>query len=149
MDLTNPMHIATKSSKIDITLEKDTKSISQKISNYLSKGDIVFLYGEMGVGKTTFIKGILKGLGYKGDVSSPTYTLVNEYDSKYKVIHIDCYREENIDRWLDVGIIDYLNSNNIVIIEWAEYINDILPNNIINININHISEFSRKVEFLL
>ena len=50
------MHIATKSSKIDITLEEDTKSISQKISDYLSKGDVVFLYGEIGVGKTTFIK---------------------------------------------------------------------------------------------
>ena len=59
MDLTNPMHIATKSSKIDITLEKDTKSISQKISNYLSKGDIVFFYGEIGVGKTTFIKHLI------------------------------------------------------------------------------------------
>ena len=62
MDLTNQMPIATKSSKIDITLEKDTKSISQKISNYLSKGDIVFFYGEIGVGKTTFIKHLINYL---------------------------------------------------------------------------------------
>ena len=65
MDLTNQMPIATKSSKIDITLEKDTKSISQKISNYLSKGDIVFFYGEIGVGKTTFIKHLINYLQSK------------------------------------------------------------------------------------
>ena len=61
------MHIATKSSKIDITLEKDTKSISQKISNYLSKGDIVFLYGEIGVGKTTFVKHLINSLQFKSN----------------------------------------------------------------------------------
>ena len=67
MYLTNPMNIATKSSKIDITLEKDTKSISQKISNYLSKGDIVFLYGEIGVGKTTFVKHLINSLQFKSN----------------------------------------------------------------------------------
>ena len=67
MDLTNQMPIATKSSKIDITLEEDTKSISQKISDYLSKGDVVFLYGEIGVGKTTFIKHLINCLQFKSN----------------------------------------------------------------------------------
>ena len=86
MDLTNPMHIATKSSKIDITLEKDTKSISQKISDHLSKGDVVFLYGEIGVGKSTFIKHrsdiIVKHIN-SGKTSNDILCLQCRFDIKY------------------------------------------------------------------
>ena len=128
---------------------EQTQLFGIDFSNKISKGDIIAINGELGAGKTTFIKGVLKGLGYRGNVKSPTYTLINEYDSKYKTIHIDCYREKNINRWLDVGIMDYLNGDDIVIIEWAEYINSILPNNIINIDIHHISESDRKIKFLL
>ena len=125
-----------------------TESIGINFSNKVSKGDIIRVNGELGAGKTTFIKGILKGLGYKGNVNSPTYTLINEYDSIYKVIHIDCYREKSINRWLDIGIIDYLNTENVVIIEWAEYINSILPKSTINIDISHVSELKRKIQIL-
>ena len=128
---------------------EQTQLFGIDFSNKISKGDIIAINGELGAGKTTFIKGVLKGLGYRGNVKSPTYTLINEYDSKYKTIHIDCYREKNINRWLDVGIMDYLNGDDIVIIEWAEYINSILPDDIINIDIYHLSESDRKIEFSL
>ena len=128
---------------------EQTQLFGIDFSNKISKGDIIAINGELGAGKTTFIKGVLKGLGYRGNVKSPTYTLINEYDSKYKTIHIDCYREKNINRWLDIGIMDYLNGDNIVIIEWAEYINSILPDDIISIDIHHISELDRKIKFSL
>ena len=125
-----------------------TEAIGINFSNKVSKGDIIRVNGDLGAGKTTFIKGILKGFGYKGNVSSPTYTLINEYDSIYKVIHIDCYRENSINRWMDIGIIDYLNAENVVIIEWAEYIDSILPENTISIDISHVSELKRKIQIL-
>ena len=75
--------------------------------------------------------------------------MINEYESQHKVIHIDCYREHQINRWIDIGIIDYLNGNNIVIIEWPEYISEILPSDIIKVYIEHLSEFERKINILL
>tara|TARA_X000001036_G_scaffold50595_2_gene40368 strand:- start:3750 stop:4160 length:411 start_codon:yes stop_codon:yes gene_type:complete len=127
----------------------NTEEFGVIFSKQISEGDIVTINGDLGAGKTTFIKGILKGLEYRGNVNSPTYTLVNEYDSKFKVIHIDCYREQNLNRWLDIGIMDYLIGDNVVIIEWPLHIKNILPENIITINIDYISEFERKIKILL
>ena len=127
----------------------NTEEFGVIFSKQISEGDIITINGDLGAGKTTFIKGILKGLEYRGNVNSPTYTLVNEYDSKFKVIHIDCYREQNLNRWLDIGIMDYLIGDNVVIIEWPLHIKNILPENIITINIDYISEFERKIKILL
>ena len=69
---------------------------------------------------------MLKGLNYAEEVTSPTYTLINEYNADYNVIHIDCYREKNINRWLNIGLIDYFTTENILFIEWPENIKDIL-----------------------
>ena len=127
---------------------ESTQLIGFNFSRKIINGNIIAINGDLGAGKTTFIKGILEGLGYKGNVSSPTYTLINEYESQHKVIHIDCYREHEINRWVDIGIIDYLNGNNIVIIEWPEYISKILPSDIIKIDIKHLSESKRKINIL-
>ena len=123
-------------------------SIGFEFSQEIKAGDIIAIEGEIGAGKTTFIKGILKGLGYKGNVNSPTYTLINEYQANSKIIHIDCYREKNINRWIDIGFIDYLNDNNIIIIEWPEYIRKILPSDTIDIYIKHIEESIREIKIL-
>ena len=125
-----------------------TMSIGFEFSQEIKAGDIIAIEGEIGAGKTTFIKGILKGLGYKGNVNSPTYTLINEYQANSKIIHIDCYREKNINRWIDIGFIDYLNDNNIIIIEWPEYIRKILPSDTIDIYIKHIEESIREIKIL-
>ena len=104
-----------------------TMSIGFEFSQEIKAGDIIAIEGEIGAGKTTFIKGVLKGLGYKGNVNSPTYTLINEYQADNKIIHIDCYREKNINRWLNIGLIDYFEGNNVLFIEWPENIKSILP----------------------
>ncbi len=106
----------------------ETEALGQKFSEKISKGDIIALNGNLGSGKTTFMKGVLKGLNYKNEVTSPTYTLINEYyTGNYSLIHIDCYREKNINRWLNIGLIDYFEENNILFIEWPEIIQSILP----------------------
>ena len=125
-----------------------TESIGFSFATQIKSGNIITIKGQIGAGKTTFIKGVLKGLGYKGNVNSPTYTLINEYQSENRIIHIDCYREQDVNRWIDIGIVDYLNSNNIVIIEWPEFINKILPDDTVNVYISHVSEFKRKIKIL-
>tara|TARA_Y100000590_G_scaffold404095_1_gene491337 strand:+ start:52 stop:474 length:423 start_codon:yes stop_codon:yes gene_type:complete len=123
----------------------DCINLGSNVSQNLSQGDILLLYGDLGSGKTTFVKGILRGLDYKDDVTSPTFTLVNEYNAKYKVIHIDFYREKNVDRWINLGIDEYFDGLNIVIIEWPNLIPSLLPDNSIKIFFEHISEYKRKI----
>ena len=133
--------------KIDFTSKnyQDTFDLGSEISNKLKSGDVVGLIGNLAAGKTSFVKGILKGLDYKHDVTSPTFTLVNEYHARIKVIHIDFYRETNIERWNNIGIQEILNEDAIIIIEWADLLLDLLPENILKIYFNHVSENCRKI----
>ena len=148
MDLTNPMHIATKSSKIDITLEKDTKSISQKISNYLSKGDIVFFYGEIGVGKTTFIKHLINYKQSKlnkkiTEVPSPTFNILYEYKIDELIIqHYDLYRVKNDMELKNIAIFEN-QQDSITLIEWPEIIKE-KPKNIIELNFNYEENLNKR-----
>ena len=87
-----------------ISTPRDCINLGRKISNKLKPGDIISLEGNLGAGKTTFVKGILKGLNYKYDVTSPTFTLINEYHADIKVIHIDFYRESSSERWKVIGL---------------------------------------------
>tara|TARA_B100000315_G_C14140310_1_gene391062 strand:- start:54 stop:482 length:429 start_codon:yes stop_codon:yes gene_type:complete len=122
-----------------------TAQLGEKLSDYMERGDVIALIGELASGKTTFIKGILKGLLYTKPVTSPTFTLINEYDAKYPVIHVDCYREEDLNRWIKVGLHDYMDDENIVIIEWADKMQSILPDDCIQIQITHMGHNQREI----
>jgi len=142
------MHIATKSSKIDITLEKDTQSISQKISNYLSKGDIVFLYGEIGVGKTTFIKHLINSLQFKSnqkitEVPSPTFNIVYEYKIDELIIqHYDLYRVKSHMELKNIGIFEN-QKDSLILVEWPEIIKE-KPKNRIELNFNYEENLNKR-----
>ena len=142
------MHIATKSSKIDITLEKNTKSISQKISNHLSKGDIVFLYGEIGVGKTTFIKHLINCLQFKSnqkitEIPSPTFNIVYEYKIDELIIqHYDLYRVKSHMELKNIGIFEN-QKDSLILVEWPEIIKE-KPKNIIELNFNYEENLSKR-----
>ena len=114
----------------------ETIELGVEIANFLEKGDVLSLTGELASGKTTFVKGILKGLRYKEEVTSPTFTLINEYNASSPVIHIDAYREDNLNRWVNIGFHDYLNEDNIVIIEWADKITSLLIS--LSVNAEHV-----------
>ena len=130
---------------IIVNTPQECMELGEKISSQIKPGDIISLEGELGAGKTTFVKGILKGLNYKYDVTSPTFTLINEYDADIKVIHIDFYRETNSKRWEVIGLDEYLYSNNIVILEWGNIVKDILPDDMITITFDHIEINKRKI----
>jgi len=107
--------------------ENDTINFAMKIAKNLKKGDIIVLSGELGSGKTKFTEGILKYFGLEKEISSPTFTIVNEYSNdKVNIYHFDVYRLEDSDEFYAIGGEDYFD-NGICIIEWGEIIADILP----------------------
>lgn len=91
-------------------------------------GLVVFLQGELGAGKTTFTRGILRGLGYQGKVKSPTYNLIELYKiSRLYLYHFDFYRFNNPHEWEEAGFRDYFNADSICLVEWPEKANGLLP----------------------
>ena len=125
---------------------EETQKLGESFSKNLKPGNIVALIGNLAAGKTSFVKGVLKGLGYKYEVTSPTFTLINEYYAKLKVIHVDFYREENITRWNELGFQNMINSDSIILIEWADLIPDLLPNIDYKLHFEHNGEDKRRIE---
>lgn len=103
-------------------------------------------YGGMGAGKTTFIKAVCEQLGVKDAVTSPTFAIVNEYASDFgPVYHFDFYRIKNLGEVMDLGFEDYAYSGNICLMEWPELIEDLLPDNTVNVHIAETSNGMRTV----
>ena len=148
MDLTNQMPIATKSSKIDISLEKNTESISKKFSKFIKKGDIIFFYGEIGVGKTTFIKHLINNLQNKSklkltEVPSPTFNIVNEYKiGEIVVNHYDLFKIKHPKELYNIGIFED-NLETITLVEWPEIISD-KPKKIIELYFTYENDFQKR-----
>ena len=124
---------------------EETMKLGEQLTKSLEIGDVISLNGELAVGKTTFMKGVLSGFSYEGDVTSPTFTLINEYQSIPKIIHMDCYRENSLNRWISLGIYEYLESDTIVFIEWAELIQSLLPKKLIVIKFFHLGKNNREI----
>ena len=128
------------------TSTEETQKLGESFSKNLKPGNVVALIGNLAVGKTSFVKGVLRGLGYKYEVTSPTFTLINEYYANSKVIHVDFYREENITRWNELGFQNMINSDSIILIEWADLIPDLLPNIDYKLHFEHNGEDKRRIE---
>ncbi len=122
--------------------EDMTTFLAQKYARSLKKGDVVLLIGEMGAGKTAFMKGVAKYFGYD-DVTSPTYAYLNVYGDY--LYHYDCYRLSSGEDALNLGLTDYFNKDNICFIEWSENIKDVLPKKVKRVIIEKIGENKRKI----
>ena len=122
--------------------EKDTFNIAKKYAETLKKGDVVILQGELGAGKTAFVKGVADYFGLTG-VTSPTYAYLNVYGDL--IYHYDCYRLSCGDDALALGLTDYFNGDNICFIEWAENIADVLPKNAKKVKISKTQNLSERI----
>ena len=105
-----------------IQTERAMLSLGKKIAHYYSGGSVIYLSGELGTGKTTLVRGFLRGLGYSGFVKSPSYTLVEIYKlSNIEVVHVDLYRLMKPEDYLNLGVDDfYLKNHSVLLIEWPE-----------------------------
>lgn len=124
----------------------DTQNLANWFSSLLFGGEVVTLNGDLGAGKTTFTQCLAKSFGITEPVTSPTFTLMNQYLSgKIKLYHFDMYRIEDIDEILETGLTEYFGNNDAVcMIEWAENIKPLLPKNLIKITIQKLAETERK-----
>lgn len=130
--------------------ETETISFATKIAKHLKGGDIVCLFGNLGSGKTTFVKGLASAFGVNPNkVNSPTFTLINEYKTKKSeldIYHFDLYRLNSTDEINDIGYDEYLYGNGISVIEWAERFGALIPSEYLRIELKHYKEQSRAIE---
>ena len=129
--------------KFTMRSEMDTIELAQNLESEKFPNMVICLNGELGSGKTIFTKGFANALGVKETVTSPTFTIIKEYEGELPLYHMDVYR---LDGKVDgVGIEDYFHKNGVVIIEWANTINDILPEHRLDIKFIIVGENSRKL----
>ena len=126
--------------KYTSTSENNTLNFAKNFAQNLKIGDVIVLTGDLGSGKTKFTQGILKYFNLENEISSPTFTIVNEYNTpNVNIYHFDVYRLEDSDEFYAIGGEEYFN-NGICIIEWGEIIEDILPSDYIKINFTKDTE---------
>jgi len=130
--------------------ENDTFAFARQYAEKAAQGDIFCLSGALGSGKTVFAKGFACGLGVKGVVTSPTFTIMNQYNGRFPFYHFDVYRFKSINETEDLGFEEYFFGDGICLIEWAEIIKPIIPVQSVWINIKTLSGNSdfRKIEVL-
>jgi len=114
---------------------EDTMNLGYRLGKALRKGDVVCIDGDLGAGKTAFTKGIARGLGITEHVTSPTFTIVNEYNAPIPLYHFDVYRIADCEEMFEIGFDEYIEGDGVVVIEWANVIKDILPKNHIQVDI--------------
>lgn len=129
--------------------QAETEKIARDLVQKLRGGEVLALVGNLGAGKTVFVKGLAKALGIEDNITSPTFVLMKIYQTKHekikRLVHVDCYRLEKTEDLAEIGLADYLNDpENIVVIEWADRVVN-LPKNTININIDYIEGQTRRV----
>ena len=107
--------------------EHDTEELGRRFASGLPGGTVVAMYGDLGAGKTAFVRGMARGMGLDCRVSSPTFTIVNEYLGQRELIHFDMYRLSSADELFDIGWEDYLTRGGVCAVEWSERVDDAMP----------------------
>jgi tRNA threonylcarbamoyladenosine biosynthesis protein TsaE len=136
---------------IDITTNSanETVEFGRKFGSQLKGGEVIALVGPLGAGKTHLIKGIVAGLGAEdaaNEVTSPTFVLVNEYEGRLEVFHMDAYRLDTIAQFEQIGFDDYCHPGSVVLIEWADKVEQALTGiNYIKIELSHLGPAARKI----
>ncbi len=127
------------------TSESETEALGARLAASLPGGSVVAMYGDLGAGKTAFVRGMARGMGLQVRVSSPTFTIVNEYLGDRDLIHFDMYRLSGADELFDIGWEDYLARGAVCAVEWSENVEDAFFGDEIRVRIEKLSDTGRKI----
>ncbi|MBQ7692252.1 MAG: tRNA (adenosine(37)-N6)-threonylcarbamoyltransferase complex ATPase subunit type 1 TsaE [Oscillospiraceae bacterium] len=125
--------------------EGETEELGARLAKNLPGGTVVAMYGDLGAGKTAFVRGMARGMGLACRVSSPTFTIVNEYLGARELIHFDMYRLSGADELFDIGWEDYLNRGAVCAVEWSEKVEDAFFGDEVRVTIEKLSDSGRKI----
>ena len=125
--------------------ERETELFGSSLAKRLKPPAVLCLYGELGAGKTALVRGIAEGLGLQCTVSSPTFTIVNEYPGKCELIHFDMYRLNGADELFDIGWEDYLRRDAILAVEWSENVEDAFDGSEIRVRFEKLNGNERRI----
>lgn len=119
---------------------KGTADFGEKLGLSLCSGDVICLYGDLGAGKTVFAQGVARGLDIEGPVTSPTFTLINEYQGRLPLYHMDVFRLGSLLEMEDLGYEEFFYGDGITLVEWADKVNELLPGDRLDVFINRCPE---------
>jgi len=125
--------------------ERETEELGAKLARELPDGSVVAFYGELGSGKTAFVRGMARGMGIDALVNSPTFTIVNEYVGARSLFHFDMYRLGSADELFDIGWEDYLARNGVCAVEWSENVEDAFEGDEVVVTFRKIDENTREI----
>ena len=125
--------------------EQETEEIGARFAADLPTGSVVAMYGTLGAGKTAFVRGMARGMGIDAHVSSPTFTIVNEYTGPRELIHFDMYRLSSPDELFDIGWEDYLSRGAVCAVEWSENVRDAFYGDEITVTIEKTGDTERRI----
>ena len=120
--------------------EQETEAAGAALARELAPGDVVAMYGDLGAGKTAFVRGMARGLGLSCHVQSPTFTIVNEYEGDVPLFHFDMYRLSGAEELFDIGWEDYLDRGGVCAVEWSERVEDALPPETVSVTLSRRDE---------
>lgn len=130
--------------------EEETLALARKLAAMIIEPNVVVLTGELGSGKTVFVKGLAEGLKVEKDkVQSPTFTLVHEYKGQANLYHFDLYRIENLNELKEIGWDDYLDRDGLIVVEWGEKAESLLPEKYYRVSFKMLNESEREIEIEL
>ena len=124
---------------------QETEAIGEELAQKLRGGDVLAFTGSLGMGKTAFTRGLARGLGCRGRVTSPTFTIVNEYEGRTPLFHFDMYRLGSSDELFDIGWEDYLSRGGVCAVEWSENVMDALPEDTVWVRIAREGDTGRSI----
>ena len=133
--------------KLSAKTENDMLSLGGRVAGALKGGEFIALFGGLGAGKTTFVKGLAAALQIDG-ISSPTFNIVKRHKGRLQLDHFDCYRLADHEELLAIGFEDYLTSGSVIVMEWSELVIDALPNERLEIHISGSGSDERTVEIV-
>ncbi len=128
--------------------ELQTEQAGQKLAGLLRPGDILAMYGDLGSGKTALVRGLAAGLGLDARVTSPTFTIVNEYEGEMPLFHFDMYRLSCSDELFEIGWEDYIARGGVCAVEWSENVEDAFPPETVKVIFTKTGDSSRSIEIV-